>query len=67
MDIRDYLKTIRKRLGIKQQEFAEMLGVTNVTLSLWEHKKKEMHLRNKRKLFNLLKELGVNINEHKSN
>lgn len=67
MDIRDYLQTIRRRLGISQQDFAKLLGVSNVTLSLWEHKHKELHLRNKRKLVQVLKELGVNLDEYKGN
>lgn len=67
MDIRDYIKPIRMRLRIKQQDLEKLLGVSNTTLSLWEHKHKELHLRNKRKLVQVFKELGVNLDEYKGN
>lgn len=60
-DLRKYLKPVRKALKLKQQEFAKLLGVSNVTLSYWEHGRLGMGLKNqKQKTLRLLNEMILN-------
>lgn len=50
------IKTIRKRNGLTQDEFAERMTVTKTTVSNWECGVKKPHQKNKQRiveLFNL--------------
>ena len=61
-DLRKYLKPVRKALKLKQQEFAKLLGVSNVTLSYWEHGRLGMGLKNQKQFIEFCKSRGIKIN-----
>lgn len=60
-DLRDKLPKIRKILGLNQTEFGHLIGVPNVTISYWEHKKFGIKLSMQKKIIDKCKELGLDI------
>lgn len=58
----DFSKLIKKYRNIKfltQKDFAELLGVTNVTVNRWENKQNEPTMKQKRMLYDLFKKEGL--------
>lgn len=55
------IKKLRKKLLLTQNEFAELLGVTLVTVSRWESGKFEPTMRVKRKLRELFEKNNIEI------
>ncbi len=53
------IKKLREILLITQQELADLLGVSIVTVNRWENGKYEPTMKEKRKLSNLFKENGI--------
>jgi DNA-binding transcriptional regulator YiaG len=43
------VKRLRKRLGVSQKDFARLLGVTPLTVYLWERQTGRLNLRSKAK------------------
>jgi DNA-binding XRE family transcriptional regulator len=50
------IKELREVLLITQQELADLLGVTNVTVNRWENNKSNPSIKEKRKLVKMFKE-----------
>lgn len=50
------IKELREVLLITQQELADLLGVTNITVNRWENNKSNPSLKEKRKLVKMFKE-----------
>ena len=50
------IKELREVLLITQQELADLLGVTNVTVNRWENNKSNPSLKEKRKLVKMFKD-----------
>lgn len=59
--IQGKLTYIRKVLGLNQQEFAKMLGVSNTTVCLWEYGKLGMKLSRQKQILDLCKRNGIEI------
>jgi len=55
------VKQLREKLIISQYELAKLLGVSFATINRWENGHNEPTIKVKRKLFELCKENGVNI------
>lgn len=55
------IKKLRKKLLLTQNEFAELLGVTLVTISRWESGKFEPTMRVKRQLRELFEKNNIEI------
>ena len=55
------IKKLRKKLLLTQNEFAELLGVTLVTVSRWESGKFEPTMRVKRQLRELFEKNNIEI------
>jgi DNA-binding XRE family transcriptional regulator len=53
------IKKLRESLLITQQELADLLGVSIVTVNRWENGKYEPTMKEKRKLSKLFKENGI--------
>jgi DNA-binding XRE family transcriptional regulator len=53
------IKKLREVLLITQQELADLLGVSIVTVNRWENSKYEPTMKEKRKLIILFKENGI--------
>lgn len=50
------IKELREVLLITQQELADLLGVTNITVNRWENNKSNPSLKEKRKLVKMFKD-----------
>ena len=50
------IKELREVLLITQQELADLLGVTNITVNRWENNKSNPSIKEKRKLVKMFKE-----------
>ncbi|MDD3106910.1 MAG: helix-turn-helix transcriptional regulator [Bacilli bacterium] len=59
MKYAEKIKKLRERMLITQQELANLLGVSNVTVNRWENEKFEPTIKEKRKLAKLFKENGI--------
>jgi DNA-binding XRE family transcriptional regulator len=57
------IKKLREVLLITQQELANLLGVSIVTVNRWENGKYEPSLKEKRKLVILFKQNEINMEE----
>ena len=57
------IKNIRLALGLTQNEFAEILGVSKTTVSLWENDFKKPAPRNIKKILKYCKENKIKIKE----
>lgn len=55
----DRIKRLREVLLITQQELADLLGVSIVTVNRWENSKFEPTMKEKRKLSKLFIENGI--------
>lgn len=53
------IRKLREVLLITQQELANLLGVSIVTVNRWENSKYEPTMKEKRKLIILFKENGI--------
>lgn len=58
MDYGKFLKEQRKKQKISQQELADAAGVTQKTISFWEHGQRKMRIENADKVFAAL---GVSV------
>lgn len=59
MNYAEKIKKLRERMLITQQELANILDVSIVTVNRWENKKFEPTMKEKRKLAKLFKENGI--------
>jgi len=59
MTYADRIKRLREVLLITQQELADLLGVSIVTVNRWENSKFEPTMKEKRKLSKLFIENGI--------
>lgn len=59
--IQENLPYIRKQLGMQQQEFAKYLGVSNTSLSMWEHGKLGMRLSRQKQIMDICKRFGIQL------
>lgn len=60
----DYLKLVKKlrdKLIISQEELAKLLEVSFATINRWENGPTEPAIKAKRKLFELCKENGIEV------
>jgi DNA-binding XRE family transcriptional regulator len=60
------LKQVRDRLGMTQEEFAKVLGISRGTVISYEsgkHRKLQLSMAQMKKLFELMKQAGLPIDE----
>lgn len=63
MKYSEAIKLLRKKLILSQVEFAELLGVSYMSVNRWETGKCEPTIKAKRKLAPLFKENGIEVEE----
>ncbi|MFA5485739.1 MAG: helix-turn-helix transcriptional regulator [Bacilli bacterium] len=61
MKYRDMIIALRNKLIITQEELAKMLDVSYVSVNRWENGRHEPTIKLKRKLFELCKENGIEV------
>jgi len=59
MDYAVLIKQLREKMILSQIEFAELLGVSNVTVSRWETGKSFPTIKLKRKLIKMFNEYQI--------
>jgi len=64
MTYSEKIKKLREVLLITQQELADVLGVSVVTVNRWENGKFEPTMKEKRKLARLFNENGMGEKQH---
>lgn len=62
MTYSEAIKELRKKLILTQAEFAELLGVSFLSINRWERGKHEPTIKVKRKLATYFKEYGIEVN-----
>lgn len=62
MEYKDIIKTLRKKLLVTQEELAKLLEVSFISVNRWENGHYEPTMKVKRKLMQLLKENGIEVN-----
>ena len=62
MKYKDMIIALRNKLIITQEELAKMLGVSYVSVNRWENGHHEPTIKIKRKLVELLKDNGIEVN-----
>lgn len=67
MDYQRIVKELREKLILSQQEFAELLGVSFASINRWENGKHEPTIKVKRKIVELCKENGIEVNKYRKN
>ena len=60
MQLETYIRSRRKNIGLTQKQLAELIGVTDVTISRWESGQREPIWSDFVKLCEVL---GMNIND----
>lgn len=63
MDYKKLVKDLRSKLMLSQEEMAELLNVSLVSINRWENGKHEPTLKVKRKIIKLCKENSVLVEE----
>ena len=61
MEYQKIIKNLRTKLVLSQQEFAELLGVSYVSVNRWENGHHEPTIKVKRKLVELMKENDLEV------
>ena len=59
MDYPKLLKQYREKMFLSQEDLAQKLGVSYVTVNRWENGKFEPTIKMKKKLYNLFKKAGL--------
>lgn len=67
MDYQRIIKELREKLILSQQEFADLLGVSFASINRWENGKHEPTIKVKRKIVELCKENGIEVNKYRKN
>ena len=62
MEYKNIIKILREKLLITQEELAKVLNVSFVSVNRWENGHHEPTMKVKRKLVQLLKENGIEVN-----
>jgi DNA-binding XRE family transcriptional regulator len=66
MDYQRLVKELRNKLILSQQEFADLLDVSFSSINRWETGKHEPTIKVKRKIVDLCKINGIDIEEQKN-
>ena len=66
MDYQRLVKELRVKLILSQQEFADLLNVSFASINRWETGKHEPTIKVKRKIVELCKINGINLEEEKN-
>jgi DNA-binding XRE family transcriptional regulator len=66
MDYQRLVKELRNKLILSQQEFADLLGVSFASINRWETGRHEPTIKVKRKIVELCKINGINLEEEKN-
>jgi len=66
MDYQRLVKELRVKLILSQQEFANLLNVSFASINRWETGKHEPTIKAKRKIVELCKVNGINLEEEKN-
>jgi DNA-binding XRE family transcriptional regulator len=66
MNYQRLVKQLRVKLILSQQEFAELLNVSFASINRWETGKHEPTIKVKRKIVELCKINGINLEEEKN-
>ena len=59
MDYPKLLKEYREKMFMSQEDLAQKLGISYVTVNRWENGKFEPTIKMKKKLYNLFKKAGL--------
>ena len=59
MDYPKLLKQYREKMFLSQEDLAQKLGISYVTVNRWENGKFEPTIKMKKKLYNLFKKAGL--------
>lgn len=59
MDYPKLLKEYREKMFLSQEDLAQKLGISYVTVNRWENGKFEPTIKMKKKLYNLFKKAGL--------
>ena len=59
MDYPKLLKEYREKMFLSQEDLAQKLGISYVTVNRWENGKFEPTIKMKKKLYNMFKKLGL--------
>ena len=62
MEFKDMIKALREKMIISQDELAKILGVSFVSVNRWENGHHEPTIKVKRRIVQLLKENGIEVN-----
>lgn len=66
MDYQRLVKELRVKLILSQQEFADLLNVSFASINRWEKGKHEPTIKVKRKIVELCKMNGIDLEEGKN-
>ena len=66
MKYQHLVKELRIKLILTQQEFAELLGVSFASINRWESGRHEPTIKVKRRIVELCKTNGINIEEKRN-
>ena len=61
IDYPDAIRKLRAKLNMSQQKLADLLGVSFPSVNRWENGHNELTIKAKRKLFELCKENGIEV------
>ena len=61
MEYKTLIKTLRDKMVLSQQEFAQLLGVSFTSVNRWENGHYEPTIKVKRKIIELCKENHINV------
>ena len=59
MDYPKLLKEYREKMFLSQEDLAQKLGISYVTVNRWENGKFEPTIKMKKKLYNMFKKSGL--------
>ena len=59
MDYPKLLKEYREKMFLSQEDLAQKLGISYVTVNRWENGKFEPTIKMKKKLYNMFKKAGL--------
>ena len=62
MEFKDMIKALREKMIISQDELAKILGVSFVSVNRWENGHHEPTIKVKRRIVQLFKENGIEVN-----